>query len=292
MEQDQPHGAPTLFQDASVFTVDYIPDPGPYRMIQAEELAFELRPGMAGSTPGSVICRGPPGTGKTACVRAIFSEIEALTSRFVPVYVDCRVDWTEHAIFSRIFSKLAGRPPAEEIAEWEVRGAIADLLWERKAVLVVCLDEIVCLGSRSEINHMLYVLLRMYESYPGTKVGVVATVSDLSYNLPADLDACVFSVFHPVEIFFPPLYAKEIREILRERVQQGLAPGVVPAKVLALVVERTRERGDIRVGLDLLKRAVTFAEQDGRRVVTQEDVYTAHESSVMEPQLQVIHAPE
>jgi len=38
MEQDQPHGAPTLFQDASVFTVDYIPDPGPYRTIQAEEV--------------------------------------------------------------------------------------------------------------------------------------------------------------------------------------------------------------------------------------------------------------
>jgi len=30
----------------------------------------------------NVICRGPLGSGKTTCVRAIFSEIEALTSRF------------------------------------------------------------------------------------------------------------------------------------------------------------------------------------------------------------------
>jgi len=148
MEQDQPHGAPTLFQDASVFTVDYIPDPGPYRMIQAEELVFELRPGMAGSTPGSVICRGPPGTGKTACVRAIFSEIEALTSRFVPVYVDCRVDRTGYSILSRISLNLTGRPPAEDMDESGVIETIADHLLEHRAVLVVCLDEIVCLGGK------------------------------------------------------------------------------------------------------------------------------------------------
>jgi len=64
MEQDQPHGAPTLFQDASVFTVDYIPEPGPYRMVQAEELVFEPHQMMAGATPGYIICRGPPGTGE------------------------------------------------------------------------------------------------------------------------------------------------------------------------------------------------------------------------------------
>ncbi len=151
MEQDQPHGTSTLFQDASVFTVDYIPDPGPYRMIQAEELAFELRPGMAGSTPGSVICRGPPGTGKTACVRAIFSEIEALTPRFVPVYVDCRVDRTGYSILSRISLNLTGRPLAEDMDGSEVTETIADHVLEHRAVLVVCLDDIVCLGGKSEI---------------------------------------------------------------------------------------------------------------------------------------------
>ncbi len=277
MEQDQPHKSPTLFRDPGVFAADYLPEPAPSRAAPMEQLAFNLRSGMVGATPDNVICRGPPGTGKTACVRALFADIEEMTDRFIPVYVDCRVDRTEHAIFSRIFSKLTGRPPAEEMAEWEIRGAVADLLRERKAVLVVCLDEIACLGSKSEINHLLYVLLRMYESYPGTRIGVVATVSDLSYNLPANLDPSVFSVFHPVEIFFQPFGVGEIRGILRDRVQQGLAPRAVPVKVLEMVVERTRACGDIRVGLDLLKRAAMFAEQDGRRVVGREDVSMAYE---------------
>ena len=205
-------------------------------------------------------------------MRALFTEIEEATDRFIPVYVDCRIDWTPNAVFSRIFAKLAGQPPAEDMEEWDVARAVADLLLERKAVLVVCLDDIGCLGSRSEINRALYTLLRLHERYRGVKVSVVAIINDLTHNLPADLDAPVFSIFHPVEILFLPLYAKEIREVLRDRVQQGLAPDVVPARVLARVVERTRESGDIRAGLDLLKRAVTLAEQDGRRAVTAEDV--------------------
>ncbi len=118
--------------------------------------------------------------------------------------------------------RRASLPPAEGTPDWELSKAVADLLRERGAVLVVCLDDIACLGSRSEINHVLYVLLRMHESYPGTKVGVVATVSDLTYNLCGSLDPSVFSVFHPVEIFFPPFRVGEIRGILRDRVQQGL----------------------------------------------------------------------
>ncbi len=51
-----------------------------------------------------------------------------------------------------------------------------------------------------------------------------------------------------------------------EHRERGISPGL--AKVLAHVVERTRERGDIHVGLDLLMRAVT-----------QEDVCTGYESA-------------
>ncbi|MDN7023612.1 AAA family ATPase [Methanoculleus sp. FWC-SCC1] len=291
MEPNRPSTTPTLFQDRSVFAADYVPEPAPSRMAMMDQLAFNLRSGMVGATPSHVICSGPPGTGKTACVRALFAEIEEMTDRFIPVYVDCRIDRTLYAIHSRVFARLAGRPPADDMEEWDVTRAVAEMMRERKAVLVVCLDDIACIGSRSEVNLALATLLRMYESYPGTKIGVVAIVNDLRYHLAADVDRSVFSVFHPTEIFFPPLYVKEIRGILRDRVRQGLAPRAVPVKVLEMVVERVREHGDIRVGLDLLQRAATLAEQDGRRRVTAEDVCTACESSVIDPRLRVIRAP-
>ncbi|MCK9318167.1 AAA family ATPase [Methanoculleus sp.] len=277
MKQDQPHGAPPLFRDASAFTTHYIPNPGRYRLIQAEELAFELLDGMAGATPRTVICRGPPGTGKTACVRAIFSELETLTSRFVPVYVDCRVDRTRYSILSRISSNLTGRPPAEDMAESEVIDTIADHLLEHRAVLAVCLDNIDHI-SAGVTNYVLHVLLRMHETWPGVKVGAVAIINSPYFNLCSTPEASNSSVFHPAEIIFPPFSNDEIRGILRDRVQQGLSPGVLSDEIFALVVEGTMECGNIRMGISLLRQAVTIAEQDGRRSVTREDVCTAYKS--------------
>jgi len=192
MEQDQTHTTQTFFQDRSVFAADYVPEPAPSRTAPMEQYASNLRPGMIDATPYNAICRTPPGSGKTTCVWALFAEIEEMTDRFIPVYVDCRVDLTPDAISSWIFTKRAGLPPAEEMAELDVTRTVGGLLLERKAVLAICLDDIACLGSRSEINHILCVLLRIHESYRGVKVGVVAIVNDLMYNLSADLDDCVF----------------------------------------------------------------------------------------------------
>ncbi len=50
------------------------------------------------------------------------------------------------------------------MGEWGATHAVADLLLECKTVLAVCLDDIAYLGSRSVINHVLYVLLRMHET--------------------------------------------------------------------------------------------------------------------------------
>ncbi len=275
MKQDQPREAPPLFRDASAFTTDYIPDPGPYRMLQAGELAFELLDGMAGATPGYIICRGPPGTGKTACVRAIFSRIEALTPRSIPIYVDCRIDRTRYSILSRISSNLTGRLPAEDMAESEVIDTIADHVLEHRAVLAVCLDNVDRI-SGSVTSHVLHVLLRMPER-PEVRVGVVAVFNSPYSHLCSAPHAPVSSVFHPTEIVFPPFSVDEIRAILQNRVRQGLSPGVLSDELFALVMERTMECGNIHMGLSLLRRAVTIAEQDGRRSVTREDVCAAYE---------------
>jgi Cdc6-like AAA superfamily ATPase len=91
----------------------------------------------------------------------------------------------------------------------------------------------------------------------------------------AALEASTFSVFHPTEIIFSPFCVDEIHGILRDRVQQGLSPGVLSDEAFALVVERTMERGNIRLGFSLLRQAVMIAERDGRRSVMREDGCTA-----------------
>lgn len=62
------------------------------------------------------------------------------------------------------------------------------------------------------------------------------------------------SVFHSEEIQFPPYDEEEIRAILRERAKVGFYPGVLPVEMLDFIVAQTMRSGDLRVGLDLLRR--------------------------------------
>jgi ORC complex protein Cdc6/Orc1 len=89
----------------------------------------------------------------------------------------------------------------------------------------------------------------------------------------------VASVLRPTEVFFSPYSPAEVEEILRMRVGQGFYPGVLSEEMLQLVVDQTMRGGDLRVGIDLLKRAGLLAERDARRSVCRDDICRAYEVS-------------
>ncbi|MCM2465658.1 ORC1-type DNA replication protein [Methanoculleus oceani] len=270
----------TLFRDPEVFEIDYVPEQFNHRDAQIRELAFQVRPGLRGARPLNTICRGLPGTGKTTSVKKVLAEIEETTKKLVPVYINCQIDNTKFAIFSQIYRRVTGHPPpASGTSFKQVFDAIARVLQREEQVLLVALDDANYLLYENEINQVLYPLLRSHEAYPGVRIGVVAIVSDMSVTLQSEVDARVASVFRPTEIYFPPYSEEEVHGILEERVLQGLYPNVIRPETLDLVVEQTMKSGDLRVGIDLLKRAALNAEKEARRSVEREDVCKAYEVS-------------
>jgi len=270
----------TLFRDPEVFEIDYVPEQFEFRDIQMRELAFQIRPGLRGGRPLNTICKGLPGTGKTTSVRKIFAEIEESTKKLVPVYVNCQIDNTKFAILSQIYRKLSGHlPPSSGTSFKQLFDAVARLLLKEEIVLLVALDDANYLLYENEINKVFYTLLRSHEAYEGTRIGVIAIISDMDVDLSAAVDPRVASVFRPTEIYFPPYGNAEVEEILRERVMQGFFSGVLSDEMLALVAGQTLKSGDLRVGIDLLKRAALSAERDARRSITREDICGAYEIS-------------
>ena len=87
----------------------------------------------------------------------------------------------------------------------------------------------------------------------------------MTVDLVQAVDARVASVFRPTEVYFPPYGEEEVSAILRDRVVQGLYPNALPEPMFRLVVEQTMKSGDLRVGIDLLKRATLSAEKAARR---------------------------
>ena len=270
----------TLFREPEVFELDYVPEQFQHREDQMKELAFQVRPGLKGARPLNTVCRGLPGTGKTTSVKKIFSEIEETTKKLVPVYVNCQIDNTKFAIFSQIYRKLAGHlPPASGTSFKQVFDAIARIMQRDDSVLLVALDDANYLLYENEMNRVLYTLLRSHEAYPGTRIGVILIISDMTVDLVQAVDARVVSVFRPTEVYFPPYKDEEVAGILRDRVNQGLYPNVLPDAMFRLVVEQTMKSGDLRVGIDLLKRATLNAEKAARRTIERDDICRAYEVS-------------
>ena len=267
----------TLFRDPEVFEFDYVPEQFQFRENQMRELAFQIRPGLRGGRPLNSICKGLPGTGKTTSVRKLFSEIEETTKKLVPVYVNCQIDNTKFAIFSQIYRKLTGHlPPASGTSFKQLFDAICRILQRDEIVLLVALDDANYLLYENEINKVLYTLLRAHEAFEGIRAGVIVIISDLDVDLVKAVDARVSSVFRPTEIYFPPYEHAEIRDIMQARVMQGMYPGVISEEMLSLVIDQTRKSGDLRVGIDLLKRATLNAERAARRTVEREDICGAY----------------
>ena len=269
----------SVFRNEHVFEIDYLPETFHHRESQLESLKYALRPAVRGSRPLNTMIRGPPGTGKTTAVQKLFGELGGKSDIEV-VRVNCQVDSTRYAVFSRLFEGVFEyEPPASGISFKKLFGQLADRLVEAETVLVVALDDINYLFYENEAGDTLYSLLRAHEVHSGAKIGVIVVSSDLSLDVIDDLDGRVRSVFRPEEIYFPRYSTDEIASILRERVTRGFHDGVIGTPELDTVVEYTADSGDLRVGIDLLRRAGLHAEMRASRTITDEDIDAAYEKS-------------
>ena len=270
----------TLFRDERYFEFDYVPEHFSHRDSQMRSLKIAIRPTLRGARAINCLCSGPHGTGKTTAVLKVFNEVEKYTSTVVPVYVNCQIDSTRFAIFSEIYRRLFNyTPPDSGVSFKRVFKKITKHLIDEEKVLVVALDDINYLFYENTINEVLYALLRAHEVSAEAKIGVIAISSDLSVEISKALDPRVMSVFLPEEIYFPLYTPEEVKDILGNRVKYGFYPDVVPSEVLEKVVDLVEESGDLRVGIDLLRKAGLRAEMDARKYVTLDDVKTSFETS-------------
>ncbi|WP_256402131.1 ORC1-type DNA replication protein [Halorubrum salinum] len=269
----------SVFRDESVFEIDHVPETFRHRESQLESLKYALRPAVRGSRPLNTVVRGPPGTGKTTAVQKLFGELGTRTD-VRTVRVNCQVDSTRYAVFSRLFEGIFDyEPPSSGISFKKLFGQITDRLVEEDDVLVVALDDVNYLFYENEASDTLYSLLRAHEAHSGAKIGVIVVSSDLGLDVIDNLDTRVQSVFRPEEVYFPVYGAAEIYDILSERAKRGFHDGVIGDGELERVADLTADSGDLRVGIDLLRRAGLNAEMRASKTIATEDVESAYDKS-------------
>ncbi len=268
----------TLFKNRDLFELDYIPEHFAHRESQMNSLKFCVRPALQGGRPVNALCLGPPGTGKTTAISKLFEEIEAHTSKAVPVYVNCQMDYTRYAVFYQLYKKVIGHaPPSSGISFKRIFEKVSAYSAENDKVLIVALDDVNYLFHEKEVDHVLYSLLRAHETCPGARMGVIAVLSEPTLRYV--FDPRVASIFQAEEIPFPLYTQGEIRDILSRRAQLGFYPGVISDDLLERIADLTEKSGDLRVGIDLLKRSGLSAERRASKSISSEDVESSYERS-------------
>lgn len=270
----------TLFRNRDAFEIDFIPGIFRFRKAQVNKIRSAIQPGMQGRHQVNLVIRGLPGTGKTTAVHRAFSDIRASNKRLVQVYINCHTELSKFAAFTRIYTELYNQPPpAKGVRVRRLICEIGKALSKREVDLLVCFDDMENLLPENLLDDILGPLLRLCGEYPKTSVKILLLMRDTEAGPGQAPGSRIITALNPEEVYFPPYNEKEIRVILRDRIRAGLNPGVISSKMLSLIIGHTMRGGDIRVGLNLVKRSVMNAEREGRSKVTKEDIMAPFEGS-------------
>lgn len=266
----------SLFTRREAFDPEYLPDNYIHRGSQIQAIATCIKPALGGTRPINAQVYGPPATGKTTAMRKLMEDLGDTErgERVAVVHINCQIHTSKFSIFSQIHKAIIGHlPPETGVPFKRVYDAIFKKLIEEKKVLLVVLDDMNHLFYDRHANEVMYDILRAHEVYPGAKTGLFSIVSDTDFNYK--IEDKVRSMFQPHEIFFPPYTAGEILDILSDRVKVGFVPGVISNEAIDEIATRAHKHGDLRMGIELLRRSAEMAEMAAARRIEEEHIQKA-----------------
>ncbi|MFH1433033.1 MAG: AAA family ATPase [archaeon] len=262
----------TIIRNEEPLTEVFAPTRLVHREGQRDYLASCLKPVVLGRMMRNVFLFGPTGVGKTSLVLWMFDELSSHTDNARTCYVNCWKSTSTHAILSKIVSELKifsnPRRQTKELLE-DIEGSLK----KSGKKLIVALDEV----DRLDAYDVLYDLSR-------SGCGIICISND-EYAL-ADVDARIKSSLSLERLEFKAYTVNEMCDILEDRVNLSFAPGAVSPDVLKIAA--LQAEGDVRVGLEILRKAALFAEDEGLKKITKEHVIRAHKDAASAKTRQIL----
>jgi len=247
-----------IFKNEEVLNPEYLPEILPHREVQIQRMANNLLPASKGKSIQNMFIFGKPGIGKTACIKFVFREFEKFSERVKTIYINTWDYNTTMAILSKIVVELGFFVQRRGISKDEVIERLIEALKKTNKSLIICLDEVDQLINKDE--RVLYDLLRINQ-YVENPVGLVfiSNYRDIFVNI----EPRIKSSLGVEEIEFKPYSLEEMKDILNERCKNAFKPGVVEEGVVLLCANHAVKRGgDVRVGLECLRKAARVCEEE------------------------------
>ncbi|KAH8556152.1 P-loop containing nucleoside triphosphate hydrolase protein, partial [Umbelopsis sp. PMI_123] len=218
---------------------------------------------------GCLYISGSPGTGKSAMLREIMSDMEPkykdLTTHTVKVCsINCMSIKEPKAIYSKLVSELKG--PRTAVETDVIKQAEKILNGKTKAMHAVILDEIDHLLTKEQ--DVLYKIFE-WASIPTSRLVLIgiANALDLTDRLLPRLRA---KNCEPQLVNFNPYKVEEITAIIRDRLSslsKGKdAPVIMQPQAIELCARKVAAAtGDLRKALDVCRQAIEMAELEAKK---------------------------
>ncbi len=267
-----------LFINREVMRPTYMPEILPHREKEINNLASILAPALRGETPSNVFIYGKTGTGKTAVSKFVGKELlekgRKLGKKVHFIYINCEVVDTHYRVLQNIanhfIEEWADRIPFTGWPTDEVYSKLKQMMDRDGGVTVIILDEV----DKLKGDEVLYNLSRINSDLEKARVSVAGISNDLKFT--EFLDPRVKSSLGEENMVFYPYNAEQLKDILKQRVELALKPGVLKEDVIPLCAAlAAQEHGDARRALDLLRISAELAEREGAKNITERHVRMA-----------------
>ena len=269
----------------------YMPEILPHREKEINDLATVLVPALRGETPSNVFIYGKTGTGKTAVAKFVGKELlkkgKETHTNVNFIYINCEVVDTQYRLLQNIANHF--------INEWndhipftgwptdEVYSKVKSMMDKENGVTVIVLDEI----DKLKGDEALYNLSRINGELENAKVSVIGISNDLKFT--EFLDPRVKSSLGEENMVFYPYDAEQLQDILHDRVEMALKPGLIEGEVIPLCAALSaQEHGDARRALDLLRVSAEVAERSNSLKITRHHVKTAQNKIEIDRIIEVV----
>jgi len=250
-----------MITDARVLQPEFIPSEVKHRPAKISHLTDTLRPITEGGRAESSFLYGPSGAGKTCIARYTVEQLRESVVSMDHQYVNC---WEDYTRFKLLYRVLDGIGKTIDIHRQSTpRDELFDRLRDSvDAPYVVILDEV----DQLQDKDVLYDLYRI----PNLTMILIANREEdvfthLDERLHSRLSSCA-------RIHFDRYSLDELVTILEDRVQWGLADGVIDRHRLELIADYAA--GDARKAIGILRNAAQKAKYEDTAEITETIIET------------------
>ncbi|MDE1865267.1 MAG: AAA family ATPase [Candidatus Micrarchaeota archaeon] len=271
-----------MLADSKIFARRDILSPhfAPKRLIarakEINSIEKALAPSLKGDRGRNLFIYGKTGTGKTSCTRYVLEEVKAIPNSKAKIsYINCKVYNSRYRVLNKIITDHLPTYAKRGYGTVDLYEKMTSWIEEDSKILVVILDEI---DVVKDLDDLVYTLTRINSDIRAGGVTIIGISNKVSFK--DVLDPRSLSTLYETELVFPPYYATELYEILKDRVTAAFRPGTVPDDVLHYIAATSaKDGGDARLSLKILSKAGELAEEANLQAVTIKDAEHASKSA-------------